>query len=162
MSDSDEYPRSMVMNILDGAGALLILAAIILPIMFWSSIPDHVPFDKNSLSDPDRWSGKGTLFFWPVISIIIFGVFSFLSRVPHNINHLFTITDENADRQYAIVRIFITWIKVWFVSVLSGVEWMSIQIARGNTPDVEWFIAIFLGALIIILSSYIVMGFRAR
>jgi uncharacterized membrane protein len=162
MSDADEYPRSKVMNILDGVGMLLILASIVLPIMFWSSLPDRIPFDKNSWGDPDKWSGKGIVFFWPVFNTIIFGFFSFLSSVPHNVKQLFTITEENAERQYAIVRIFVTWFKVWFMAVLSGIEWISIQIARGKIPDLERFTAIFVGALIMILATYMVMGFRAR
>lgn len=161
MSDSDEYPRSTIMIILNGVGMFLILVSFMLPVAFWSSLPDRVPQHFNILGEPDGWGGKGNIFIAPVIGLIVYGIISLVSG-SMIANYPFAITEENAERQYAIARAFGTAFKVWAAATLTWIEWMMIQIARGNAHGFGVFAAIIPGVMVTIIATYLVKAFLAR
>ena len=161
MSDSDDYPRSTAMTVLNGAGVFLILVSFILPVLFWSSLPDRVPDHFNIIGAPDGWGGKGMIFFIPVVGLILFGLITVASGSTIA-NYPFLITDENAERQYAIARMFGSALKVWLLFFITYIEWMMIRISSGKAQDLGWFAAVFLGGIIVIIAVYFVKAFLAR
>ncbi len=161
MSDSDEYPRSIILKLLDGIGVFFILVLFALPIMFWPGLPDRIPSHFNILGEPDSWGGKGNLFIAPVIGLIVFGLIS-LASGSTIANYPVTITEENAERQYALSRMFGTALKVWIAVMLAYIEWMMIRIAGGNAQNLGWFAAIFPIGIIIIIAVYIMKAFQIK
>lgn len=162
MADSDENSRSSFVRVLRGIGVVFVCVLLLLPLLSWGSLPGRIPAHFNFFGEVDGWGGKGMVFLLPVIGLALFGILTMVAGSPVS-NYPFAITEENAERQYAIGRAFGAMISVWIVAGLTYIEWMMIRIARGDATGlgVE-FGVIFLGGIVIITAGYLVRAFRAR
>jgi uncharacterized membrane protein len=160
MDDSGDRPRPSFLKVLDGIGVCCVITLVLLPLVFWSSIHGRVPTHLNFFGEADSWGGKGNLFILPVVGLFVFGLFSIVtgSRGPDD---PFTISEEKAERRYAIARTYVTIIKVCIIAMLIGAEWVMIRLGMGKTQNMGWFNIFVLGAIAVIAIMYAVQAYRA-
>jgi hypothetical protein len=72
----------------------------------------------------------------PIVSICLAVLLTVLSRYPHIYNYPWSITAENAPRQYYLARLLLWWIMLEMVWMLCGLQGLIIQSAQSHhAPD---------------------------
>ncbi|MHB9030978.1 MAG: DUF1648 domain-containing protein [Candidatus Latescibacterota bacterium] len=162
MSESDEDSRFRFIKTLNRVGLLLILILFVLPIVFWSSLPNRIPQRFNFFGEVVAWGGKEVLFFIPVASLILYGFISFvidssISRYPE------TIVEGKSERRYAIAGTFLTLLKVWMAAISTYIEWMIIKIGLRNARGLgRWFGVVVVGTFAVMIVIHLVKAIRVR
>ena len=145
-----------------GAAIALLLSGILL-LGYWPRLPDSVPVHFGPNGSPDAWGGKRALFVLPGLSLAIFVTLTLLERVPQRLNYAWTITPENAPRQYLIGRRMLTTLKAVVAWVLALGLWRSCAVAAGQAEGLgAWFLPVSLLAIFGVLAYFLVQGARQR
>lgn len=112
-----DLPKSSVETWLDAASLLFITLGFAFAIGYYTDLPDQIPTHYNASGDPDRFGAKISIFFLPVLSLLLIGGLVFLAKYPHQFNYLTTITPQNAAFEYRKARTLIRMMNV-LVSLL--------------------------------------------
>nr|MBN2277077.1 DUF1648 domain-containing protein [candidate division Zixibacteria bacterium] len=99
---------------------------------YWSGLPERVPGHFGINGRPDMWSGKASLIILPVVSIFLYALLTLVRRKPQGINYLVKITGDNAEKQYRLVRRFLSVIKIEIIWVFAFINWIAIKVAFGQ------------------------------
>lgn len=129
----------------------------------YASLPDTIPVHFNFRGDPDSWGSKATIWIIGAASVILYSSMTLITRAPHIFNYPFSITTENAERQYRIARTFLTLLKSEIVWCFSVLIYSTIEIGMGEAnrlPPTGLFI--FLGLFVVSLVGFFVLSYRAR
>ncbi|HLS09193.1 DUF1648 domain-containing protein [Lentibacillus sp.] len=138
-------PATRMEKIFHAASLVLLTATFTYVILKYASLPDTIPIHFNAQGEADNWSGKGTIFLLPVISLLMFIALYFLNKVPHIYNLPVNITEENAPRIYPIARTMMAVFNFEMVAIFSYLTWDVINAAEGNATLGVWFIlAVFI------------------
>lgn len=104
--------------------------------IFWSKIPNPVPVHFNFWGEPDRFSGKGSLFILPVIGIWLFLLLFVFYKYMPNLNELNLqqkeISPEQKKANEKYTRAMLSWHNFLIMLYFFYIHWESIQIALGN------------------------------
>lgn len=129
-------PRSRGEWVLEALAVAAVLASLAMVIYYWPVLPESVPRHFDAAGKPVAWSGKGSLFLWPAIGLVAYGVLTRLSRSLRNFAFPWPITEENAPRQYRLARTTLVWIKTVTVVHFALVEWRTVQVALGKAGGI--------------------------
>ena len=142
------------------AGAVAIVIAFIVGLL---RLPDRVPVHFGFAGRPDRWGVPAELLFVMVIALALFAFLTFLTRIPHLYNYPWPITEENAERQYALsrrlvllLRTFVVWI--FFILFLSA--WRVAETGSGGLGI--WFVPALLISVALAIGWYLFAASRLR
>jgi uncharacterized membrane protein len=144
--------------------ALLSIAlSIYLMVHAWATLPARIPGHFNLAGQPDAYSNKSDLLYYPIFSGIAYIFMTLLSRIPQFFNYPWAITEENAARQYRLARGLINWLKLLLIWMLVYAEWLTIQVATKQAagPGALAFIGLVL-CMLLSTAVYIVAARRAR
>ncbi len=147
----DQFER--LMNWVALASLLLL---IIVPVLYYSELPDEIPIHFGFLGEPDRFGDKSIIWILPIIGIGMYVGLRIVARYPHKHNYLVEITEANAENQYRngrkLVLTTLTFIILAFLYITFGV----IQVAFGNWEGLgNFFLPIFLVAQAAILIYFL-------
>jgi uncharacterized membrane protein len=156
-------PVSPVERVLDIAGAMFVLAAILVPLFSYQLLPKTIPSHFGFTGKSDAWGDVHLLFILPAFSLILFLALTGMRRFPHLFNYPVRITEENAARQYCLSRMFITVVKTVIAALFAWIEFQTIRVAEGKSEGLgadflPLFLALIFGAVIV----YFVSAFRSR
>ncbi|MBX5458042.1 MAG: DUF1648 domain-containing protein [Thermogemmatispora sp.] len=140
-----------------------IALSIYLAVDAWTILPARIPGHFNLAGQPDAYSNKSDLLFYPIFSSIAYILMTLLSRIPQFFNYPWAITEENAARQYRLARGLINWLKLLLIWILLYAEWLTIQVAtkQATGPGALGFIGLVL-CMLLSTAAYIVVARRAR
>ena len=156
-------PVSPVERVLDIAGAMFVLAAILVPLFSYQLLPKTIPSHFGFTGKPDAWGDVHLLFILPAFSLILFLVLTVMSRYPHLYNYPVRITEENAFRQYRLARMFIAVLKTVITAIFAWLEFQTIRVAEGKSGGLgEAFLPLFLVLIFGAVIVYFVKAFRSR
>lgn len=151
-------PVDMAVEIMAVAG--LVVHAIMLA-HFWPMIPHTVATHFGANGKPDGWGPKNTMLMLPVLSVVIWGVFTVLNRFPHIFNYPVRLTPENAERQYKIATSVIRWLKMEIIWVFILLNYESILVSLGKARGLDysiWFVVVMSVSTII----FLIKAYRAK
>lgn len=133
-----------------------IATAFLLAAQAYPSLPDQIPVHFDLGGHVDRYGGKSSVWFGPSLALIAYALASLLELVPDRYrNFPVTITEENAQRQYALARQMVGSMKVIVVLTFVWVEALVIQSALGAAAGPpQYFLPTVLCAIFAILSAY--------
>lgn len=156
-------PRTSLLTVIDCAAALLLLFVLVLAAIYWQDMPDRIPTHFNLMGQPDGWGGKSSFLIFPVLSLILFIMLTVFSFFPEIGNYPWEITEENAGRQYHLVRLLLGVLKVEIMTIFLYFEWLTIQAGMVKAAwGISMFMPAMLGAMGVTVVVYIVLGWRAR
>lgn len=121
-------PVDYVLEIFSALGLLMLVG---LSAYFYNDLPDRIPTHFGPDGQPDRIGDKSTLWFLPVLGLVIFGFMTFMNRIPHHFNYMVNITPENAEKQYSMATRLIRVLKCMIMGIFAFIVWRTIQIAGG-------------------------------
>ena len=155
--------RTSLLTIIDSTAALILLFVLVLAAMYWQHMPDRIPTHFNIMGQPDGWGGKSSFLGFPVLSLILFVMLTVFSFFPYIGNYPWEITEENAQRQYHLVRLLLGALKVEIMAIFLYFEWMTIQVGMERAVrGMSVFMPVMMGVIFGTIAVYIVMGWRAR
>jgi len=141
------------------AGAIAILVSILPIVQFWGVLPDRIPIHFGLGGQPDALGDKVTIWIVPAVAAIIFVVLTAVSRYPHTFNYPVRITEENARRQYLLVRSLLVWLKAEICWLFAFVVRQQILVALGNAQ--RFSVELVFGITFLIFATVIAYFVRA-
>lgn len=89
-------------KLLEAVGIAGLLFLIGVPIYYYGALPETIPHHYDATGKPDAYGEKGIIWTLPLLGIALFVFLSVLKKSPHMFNYTVKITQENAERQYAL------------------------------------------------------------
>ncbi len=134
------------------------LALFILLLMFgiaayyFNQLPDTIPIHFNGKGEADGYGSKNTIWFLPILSVIMFLGLWKASKIPHLYNYPGKITEENAENKYRIASRMMRGLNVIIMVIFCYIVWTSIRVALGTQGGLGSF---FLICILVGLSVFI-------
>lgn len=137
-----------------------VLFTFILVYQSWGILPDRIPTHFGFTGQPDAWGNKESLFFLPLIALVMYLFLTIISRFPHTFNYPVKITAENEANQYLIARHLIAVLKVETIWLFAYLQWATIEIALGKATGLSnLFLPIF---MVVMAGTIVVYFYKAR
>jgi len=118
----------------------LLIGVLVYLFLNWSSIPDKIPGHYNAMGKIDRMGSKGELVILPIIGWLMYLVMTVIGNIPQIWNTGVTVTEENKERVFPIIKNMINTFKLIMVAVF---VYLTINSSKA-IPLTEWFLPMFL------------------
>ena len=155
---SDEVERALSL-----AAALALFALLVGTAWAWRSLPMVIPIHFGFSGEADSWAERPFVLLLSLIGAALYALLTVLARVPHLYNYPWSITPENAARQYLLARRLVLALRVvivfTFLGLLAGTTWVALGGGRGLGA---WFLPAVLSCLGLTLGWYFVRAHHAR
>lgn len=137
-------PRLMTLDLLTIFGLLI---SFVMPLVFWSDLPDRIPSHFDLAGQPDAWSGKNSIWFLPGVSLFIFILIRLSRWLTGKYPHKTNIKDYNPQQQ-AVVKIMLTWVNLEMVWMFTVLTYLTIRVARGIQEGLGvWLLPVVLAVI---------------
>ena len=143
-------------RIVEGLCLALLCASSIYLVMMWKQIPKEIPAHYNAIGEVDRWGDKGELLIMPIMSWILYLFITALEAFPQIWNTGVTVTEQNKERVYRILKNMIGTVKFLMVGFFAITSFY--QIKAETMPAL--FLPISMGLLFGSLIYYIIKLFK--
>lgn len=148
--------------VLDLLAALATILLVVLPIYYYSDLPDSIPKHYNLAGEPDAFENKSVLFALPVIGVLLFLGLSWLATIPHTYNYPALITRENASDQYLWGSRFMRFINASTAGLFLYLSYSTIQLALGNQSKISpWMLPVYLTVFFGVMAVYLFIANKA-
>ena len=136
-------------KIIDAFALLFLALLFLLPLAYFSYLPDRIPTHFNAAGQPDDYGGKNSIWLLPGVGLFTYLMFSYINKMkPSNFSYPTKITPENAASKYRNTLEMLRWMKLLLMVLFLYLVWMTIQAGLGNTAGLHsWFIWVFLAAV---------------
>ena len=151
-------PRTPLETLLEALAVLGVIAVIAITAWGWLTLPAIIPTHYGISGAPNAYGSKGSLLIVPIMSVCLYILLAFLSRLPHTYNYPWPITPENAQRQYSLARLLLRWITFEIAWMFCALQWTIIQAASSNSADLIALVAL---AIPVVLLLTIILYMRA-
>lgn len=145
--------------------ALLILGlhiSITVRALFGSDqLPERIPIQFDATGQAIGWGSPAMLLLLPAITLIIYLLFTVVTRFPGAFNYPVKITALNRQRMQNLAVDMMAWLKVEIVCLLTWMQWVTVEVARNPGRHLPSMTPAVLVAVFATVSVYIVMMFRA-
>ena len=135
-----------------GIGTILYL------IVMWKSIPDTIPAHYNAAGEVNRGGGKSELLMLPIIGGMLYFLITLVQQYPEAWNTGVTVTEENRERVYRILRNLIGTTKLMMLLVFSSLTVLS---SLGLSLPI-WYLGVFLVLLFGSITFFIIQLSKER
>ena len=140
------------------------MAAIIFTIYYvvsnYGALPNRIPIHYDFNGKPNNWGSKAMLWIMPILSIVLYFVFSTVSRYPHTFNYGYEITEENAANQYSNAVKLMILMKTEVMVFLSIISMKTIELAQGKNVEVGLIPAVIFVVVLLSTIVYFIMKMR--
>lgn len=136
----------------------LVLGTILYLVLMWKSIPDTIPAHYNAAGEVNRWGGKSELLMLPIIGGILYFFITLIQQYPQAWNTGVTVTEENRERVYRILRYLIGTTKLMMLLVFSSLTVLS---SLGLALPI-WYLGVFLVLLFGSITFFIIQLSKER
>jgi uncharacterized membrane protein len=128
-----EYQRSPADWLAETVAVAGLIIALVLPVCYWSLLPERVPSHFGVSGQADAWSARGFVWFLPAVTVFVYLLLTLVSLIPPRYyNYPWRITEENAPRQVRIVRRLLGVLKAELVWLFVYLTWQTIRVALGQ------------------------------
>jgi uncharacterized membrane protein len=120
--------------------SILLIGVLIYLFLNWNSIPEKIPGHYNAMGEIDRMGSKKELLVLPIISWLMYLGMTVLERFPQIWNTGVTVTDENKERVYRVLKNMLSTMKLIVVAVF---VYLTINSSQAISLSV-WFLPVFI------------------
>ena len=145
-------------RITEALSLILMIGTIVYLIVMWKSIPDTIPAHYNAAGEVNRWGGKSELLMLPIIGGILYFFITLIQQYPQAWNTGVTVTEENRERVYRILRNLIGTTKLMMLLVFSSLTVLS---SLGLSLPI-WYLGVFLVLLFGSITFFIIQLSKER
>ena len=130
---------------------VLLMGVIIYLFVAWGSLTDKVPGHYNAAGEIDRMGSRYELLITPIVGWLMYLGISVVERFPQVWNTGVTVTEENKERVYRVIRNMLSTLKIIMILVF---VFLTINSSL-STPLPVWFtptyIILIFGTLILFI-----------
>lgn len=137
---------------------ILLIGVLIYLFINWNNIPDEISGHYNAMGEIDRMGSKGELLVTPIIAWLMYLGMTVIERFPQIWNTGVTVTEENKERVYRILKNMLGTVKLIVVSVF---VYLTINSAQAISLAV-WFLPVFLILMFGSIIFFIIKLVRAK
>ncbi|MDX5426685.1 MAG: DUF1648 domain-containing protein [Bacteroidota bacterium] len=131
--------------LLEALGWMTLIATWIVPMFYYSSLPERIPIHFNAAGIPDGFSQRGSLWIIAGINTFLYVGMSLLTKVPHIYNYSVDITPENAEFQYRNAVFMVRYLKTLVSAIFLYAMVSVIMVALGKWEGTgSWFLPVFI------------------
>ena len=130
-----KIPLTTTGKIIEAIGLLIVVSFWYFTMSHYSHLPDIIPTHFSANNKVDGYGAKWNIIMLPVIGTILYLGLTIVARFPHKMNHLVTITEANARKQYTIMTGMFRIMKIAIVLVFFLMAFETVQTAL-DLPDV--------------------------
>jgi uncharacterized membrane protein len=119
---------------------ILLIGVLIFLFLNWNSIPDRIPGHYNAMGEIDRIGSKKELLVLPILGWLMYLGMTVIEKFPQLWNTGVTVTEENKERIFRVLKNMISTIKLIVVAVF-------VYIAINSSQAISlsmWFLPVFL------------------
>lgn len=127
------------------AGVFLYLVSI------WNQLPDKVPMHYNGAGEADSYGARWTIWITPVSMILMYQFLCFVERHPHWWNTSVTITKNNRDKIYLLMKHMIVSLKLVIIFIFGYISVAGVCEEKLGS----WFLPV---SLLITFGTIVVFG----
>ncbi|MDH6251179.1 putative membrane protein [Chryseobacterium sp. H1D6B] len=98
-----------IFTIFDIINLALVVFLCGLTIKKYMILPNRIPIHFDFEGKPDNYGNKNFAFLFPIMGLIFYGGFYFISSSPDLVNYSVAITETNKDKQFFIGILFMKW-----------------------------------------------------
>jgi uncharacterized membrane protein len=142
--------------------AVGVVVCVALGALAWGTLPDRIPSHFGPDGRADGWGGKGTLFIFPFMGVVLFLTMTLMARSPAAYNYPFPITRENARRQAVLAMGLIAWLRFATIWLMAYLEYGVVAAAKSGAALGAWFLPATLALILVPVLAYFVAALRAR
>ena len=146
--DSLKQPDTLFQKIFNILSILLLAFILLYPAIKWNQLPDRIISHWGFSGQADGWSGKSSVLFTPVISLILYIPITIIIRCPSVWNMPGKITERNKRWAYRNIKNMLVILKFLIMTNFAYLTWSSIQQKK-------------LGAFYMILDLILIFGSMA-
>ncbi len=112
-------------------------------------LPATIPTHFNAAGQADDHGNKLTLLILPILATVIYFGLTQLNKFSHIFNYMKKITDENAERQYAITTKLLRFMKLAILLIVTLIVLFTYLTTIGVTNGLGfWFLPLVVGLLL--------------
>ena len=138
---------------------LILLISVLIYLYFnWSNIPNKIPGHYNAMGVIDRMGSKNELLVLPMISWLMYIGMTVLEKFPQAWNTGVTVTEENKERVYKVLKNMISTMKLIMVA---NFAYLTINSSLAMPLSV-WFLPVFLTLMFGTIIYFIIKLNRAK
>jgi Protein of unknown function (DUF1648). len=123
-------------------------------------LPERIPLHFDAMGRPDGWGSPAMLLLLPAVTLMIYLLFTVVSSFPGSFHFPVRVTILNRQRMQDLALDLMAWLKVEIVSLLTWMQWMTIELARDPSKTLPAMSAVGLVAVFATFSFYVVLMFR--
>lgn len=112
---------------------LALIAIFALTLWHYNALPDQVPSHFAVDGSVDSYSSKHSIWFIPVITLLLFVGLSWLNQYPHKFNYIKPITEKNAHKQYIYATKLVRGLKSSITLIFLYIHYAAIRTALGSS-----------------------------
>lgn len=147
-------PLSKLDYAIEAIAGLLLAAIWVGTALSYPQLPDQIPVHFNAAGVPDGYGANWNIWFLPVIASGLFGLLTFVCRIPHHFNYPFEITPENARRAYSRAASIMRVLKMLITMMSAYLLFATIQTALGKKSELgAWFLPVVLLVLFLAVAG---------
>lgn len=139
---------------------VLLLLLWVLPVSYYSCLPQIIPIHFNAAGKVDGYGIKATIFLLPAIGLALFAGLKVLNLFPQIHNYAVKITPENALKQYTNSTRLVRVINMIVLFIFALIVFEIIQTASGKSSALSiWFLAFTLLLILVPVTFFTVKSF---
>lgn len=133
-----------------------LIAAIVIPLAYWSRLPEEIPIHFNLAGEPDKWGGRGAVITPAALVVFLYIVLTGVCFLPERfINVPRRVPPRIGFELTQCMKMEMTWL-------FAALEWASIQVALGAQENLGMTVLVGLVIIFGTMAIYLVHMFRAR
>jgi uncharacterized membrane protein len=149
--------------LLEGLALLGLLFFVGYFIYKYPGLPQSIPSHFNAAGEVDAYSSKSSVWLVAGIEILIYGLLTFMSFIPHTFNFLVKITAQNAYSQYLMAVRLIRYLKLIITLLFTYIFYSTVRAAGNSSEGLGlWFMPVFLFLLFIPIILYSVFSYKKK
>jgi uncharacterized membrane protein len=159
-----EYRRSPGDWLAEMIAVTGLILGLVLPVCYWSLLPERVPSHFGASGQADAWSARGFVWLLPAVTVFVYLLLTLVSLIPPRYyNYPWRITEENAPRQVRIVRRLLCVLKAELVWLFVYLTWQTIRVALGQVSGLgSTFLPVTLAVVFGTVLYYFIRAASAR
>lgn len=107
--------RTPTDRMLDATAIALVIIMWAMVVFSYSALPETIATHFNASGEADGYGSKATIFIMPAVGTATFILLMVLNQFPHAFNYPVIITEENANRHYALATRLIRMVNVCLI-----------------------------------------------
>ena len=154
-------------RILELVGGCLLLIMVLIPIFYWSILPNQIPTHFGFTGQPDDYGPKSEIWSTASVGLLLYILLAFLPglirRFPKMVNWPLSLTEQNQAYQTRIIESMLRWLRVCLALTFAYIVFMTVRVAQGQSSSLGmWFLLIDLIVIPIVIFTHLALAFKTQ